>query len=127
MGSGELADRIVLNVYRVGTQYYTERPASLPETALRTVLLDYGNAESETELMTSAIDRLEQTAPKQSISINELPLDIDIKLGDQLNVRDRLTGLEALSEVTQKILSIKQGKTQITTQISVLNITSGGS
>ena len=126
LGGGELAERTVLNVYRVGTQYYTERPASLPETALRTVLLDYGSAESDAELMKSAIDRLEQTAPKQSIAINELPLDVEMNLGDQLNVRDRLTGLEARSEVTQKVLSIKSGRTQINTQISVLYITNGG-
>lgn len=122
LGSGELAERTVLNVYRVGENYYTERPASLPASAVRTVLLDYGSAETETELMNSALERLQATAPKQSISINELNLDIDMRLGDQLNVRDRLTGLEALSEVTNKILTIKQGRTQIDTQISILTI-----
>lgn len=124
LGGGELAERQVLEVYRVGDTYYTERPASLPTDAIRTVLLDYGSAESTDELLKSAIERLQATAPKQSISINELPLDIDMQLGDQLNVRDRLTGLEALSEVTNKILTIKQGKTQIDTQISVLTIKS---
>lgn len=124
LGSGELADREVLEVYRVGDKYYTSRPSTLPVTALRTVLLDYGSAESTNDLMKSAIDRLEQTAPKHSITINELPLGIEMNLGDQLNVRDRLTGLEALSEVTQKILTIKQGRTKIDTQISVLYIKS---
>lgn len=124
LGGGELADREVLEVYRVGDTYYTERPASLPTDEIRTVLLDYGSAESTAELLKSAIERLQATAPQQSISINELPLDIDMQLGDQLNVRDRLTGLEALSEVTNKILTIKQGRTQIDTQISILTIKS---
>lgn len=124
LGGGELADRQVLEVYRVGDTYYTERPASLPTDAIRTVLLDYGSAESTADLLKSAIERLQATAPKQSISINELPLNIDMQLGDQLNVRDRLTGLEALSEVTNKILTIKQGRTEIDTQISVLTIKS---
>lgn len=124
LGSGELADREVLEVYRVGDAYYTMRPESLPETEIRTVLLDYGNAESVSELMKSAIDRLSQTAPKHSITINEMPLDVSMKLGDRLNVRDRLTGLEAVSEVTQKILTIKGGQTKIDTQISVLYIKS---
>lgn len=124
LGSGELAERTVLEVYRVGDKYYTMRPQSLPTEALRTVLLDYGSAESTDELLKSAIDRLEQTAPKQSITINELPLGVEMSLGDQLNVKDRLTGLEAVSEVTQKILTIKQGKTTIDTQISVLYIKS---
>ena len=125
LGSGELAERMVLNVYRVGDQYYTERPASLAPEDVRTVLLDYGSVENADDLMKSALQRLEETAPQQSITIDELGLDVNMKLGDQINVRDRLTGLEALSEVTQKILNIRQGVTTIDTQISVLNIKEG--
>ena len=125
LGSGELAERMVLNVYRVGDQYYTERPASLAPEDVRTVLLDYGSVENADDLMESALQRLEETAPQQSITIDELGLDVNMKLGDQINVRDRLTGLEALSEVTQKILNIRQGVTTIDTQISVLNIKEG--
>ena len=124
LGSGELADRTILNVYRVGDTYYTEQPASLADEDVRTVLLDYGNAEDDSELLSSAINRLKETAPKQSISINEVGLNVTMNLGDQINVRDRLTGLEALSEVTQKILTIKQGQTKIDTQISILTIKS---
>lgn len=124
LGGGELEERTVLEVYRVGDVYYTMRPDSLPPEQVRTVLLDYGSAESTNDLMKSAIERLEQTAPKQSISINEMNLDVDMQLGDQLSVKDRLTGLEALSEVTQKVLTIKQGVTKIDTQISILNIKS---
>lgn len=124
LGSGELAQREVLEVYRVDDKYYTMRPSSLAVKDLRTVLLDYGSAETSDELLRSAIERLEQTAPKQSITISELPIGVEMNLGDQLNVRDRLTGLEALSEVTQKILTIKQGSTKVDTQISVLYIKS---
>lgn len=124
LGSGELAQRTVLDVYRVGDEYYTTRPETLPAEDVRTVILDYGNAESQDELLKSAVERLQQTAPKQSISINELNVDFDMQLGDQLNVKDRLTGLEALSEVTNKILTIKNGVTEIDTQISILTIKS---
>lgn len=124
LGGGELAERQVLEVYRVGDQYYTTRPAELADEDIRTVLLDYGNAEDDSDLLKSALDRLEQTAPKHSISINEVGLDVNMHLGDIINVRDRLTGLEAVSEVTQKILTIKGGRTAIDTQISVLYIKS---
>ena len=124
LGSGELEERTVLEVYRVGQNYYTSQPASLATKDIRTVLLDYGSAESTDELLKSAIERLENTAPKQSITISELPLGVDTNLGDQLYVRDRLTGLEALSEVTEKILTIKQGSVKVDTQISVLYIKS---
>ena len=124
LGSGELAERTVLEVYRVGNNYYTSQPASLLTKDIRTILLDYGSSESTDELLKSAIERLEQTAPKQSITISELPLDVETNLGDQIYVRDRLTGLEALSEVTEKILTIKQGSVKIDTNISVLYIKS---
>ena len=124
LGSGELAERTVINLYRVGDVYYTERPAELPVEDVRTVLLDYGSSEDEDELLRAARQRLSETGPKQSIQINELPLDVEMNLGDQINVRDRLTGLVALSEVTQKILTIKQGVTKIDTEISILSVKS---
>ena len=124
LGQGELEERTVLEVYRVGNNYYTSQPVSLQTKDIRTVLLDYGSAESTDELLKSAIERLESTAPKQAITISELPIDVTFNLGDQVNVRDRLTGLEALSEVTEKILTIKQGELKIDTNISVLYIKS---
>lgn len=122
LGSGELADRMVLNLYRVGDVYYTERPQELPVEDLRTVLLDYSSAEDADELLKSARERLEATAPAQQITINEVLLQVDAALGDRLLVRDRVTGLAADSEVRQKILTIKQGVTAIDMQIGVLTI-----
>lgn len=120
LGQGELTDRMVRNVYRVGNTYYSDRPASLPESALRTVKLDYPNAETETELINEAIDRLREKASVQSIDVDEVTIDLSVDLGDMISVRDRTTGLAAKTEARKKILTISQGRTAIALTVAAL-------
>lgn len=120
LGSGELADRTVLDVWRVGNTCYTERPASITDATERTVLLDYPNAEDSTDLLKSAVERLQETAPSQSITVDQLRIDMSAELGDKIPVRDRLTGLTATSEITSKILNITDGITTISVKVSTL-------
>ena len=122
LGSGELTERMVINLYRVGMLYYTERPEEIPESAVRTVLLDYPNAETAGDLIKTAAERLRDCGPQQSLDVDELLLDIDAQLGDQIPVRDRLTGLQATSEILSKILTISGGGTSITAKVGVLTI-----
>lgn len=126
LGSGELAARTVRSVYRVGNAYYLNRPDSLPEADVRTVLLDYPNAEDEDELIKSAIERLQEAAPAQSIAVNELAIGVEADLGDIIPVRDRVTGLTADSEVINKILNISNGRTAVQMKVGNLNMTEGG-
>lgn len=118
LGSGELAARTVLNVYRdLDGSYVTERPESLTDAEIRTVLLDYPNAESAEELLKSAVQRLAEHAPEQTITVNELLVNAGAELGDIVGVRDRLTGLEAKSEIVQKILTVKDGRVNIDAKV----------
>lgn len=120
LGKGELADRTVLDVWRVGNTCYTNRPASITDATERTVLLDYPNAEDSTDLLKSAVERLQETAPSQSITVDELRIDMSAELGDKIPVRDRLTGLTATSEITSKILNVTDGITTISVNVSTL-------
>lgn len=123
LGSGELAEREVVNIYAVNGIYYLNRPPELPESEVRTVLLDYPNAETRDELINSAVQRLQEKGPAQSIDIDELLIDVDAQLGDQLPVRDRMTGLVANSEIINKILSISaEGTISITAKVGILSI-----
>lgn len=122
LGSGELAERMVLNVYRVGATCYLTRPESLPESAVRTVLLDYPNAETEDDLLQSAIDTLQECAPAQSIDVDQLKIDVYADLGDRIPVRDRVTGLTATSEIITKILTIQNGAIAISMKVGLLTI-----
>lgn len=126
LGSGTLANRMVVQVYRVGNTYYQAQPAELPSSALRSVILDYPNAESRADLIKSAVENLSQYTDAQSITVDELLLDVSADLGDQIPVRDRLTGLVAKSEILNKILSIKDGRVAIDMQVGVLSIDSSG-
>ena len=120
LGKGELADRTVLDVWRVGNKAYTTRPASITDATERTVILDYPNAEDTNDLLKSAVERLQETAPTQSITVDELRLDLAAELGDKIPVRDRLTGLVATSEISTKILNITEGITSISVKVSTL-------
>ena len=126
LGGGSLAARTVLNVYRVGEAYYFSRPESLPEADVRTVLLDYPNAEDGNELLRSALDKLQQAAPAQSIDVNELAIQVEAELGDVIPVRDRVTGLTATSEVVNKILTISGGSTAVAMKVGNLSMIEGG-
>ena len=118
LGSGELEERVVLNVYRVGNQYYTDKPDSLAEKDIRTVLLDYPNAEDESALLESALDRLQDGLDNRKIVVDDFSAGTDAELGDLIRVRDRLTGMNARSEIIEKILTIEMGRTKIDINVS---------
>ena len=113
LGAGELEERQVLNVYRVGDQYYTDRPAQLADKDLRTVILDYPNAENEDELLKSALDKLQDGLDTRKIVIDDLNVGTEAELGDLIKVRDRLTGMNARSEIIGKILTIQGGRIKV--------------
>ena len=117
LGQGELEERTVVNVYRIGTTYYLNRPLGMSENDVRTVLLDYPSAESEDELIKSARERLKQKAPEYSVSIDELSAEFAAELGDIIGVRDRLTGMTSQSEISRKILTITDGRIKIDAKV----------
>lgn len=119
LGSGELTERMVRNVYIYNGTVYYSRPSGIAEEDVRTVVLDYPNAEDETELLRSAAERLMDKQPIQGITVDELTLDVSAELGDLIGVRDRLTGLTAVSEITEKILTIRDGRIEIAVKVAV--------
>lgn len=123
LGAGELTERAVMDVYRVGQNFYTTKPASLEDEDIRTIVLDYPNAESTDDLIASAIAKLQEVAPAQKIIIDELTIHVDAHLGDRLGVRDRLTGLSNVSEVTGKILTVSGGQTAVSMTVDTIGTT----
>lgn len=117
LGSGELTERTVLHLYRVDNTYYTTMPEGWSEAEERTVIMDYPNAESETELLSSMLDRLASYAPTKSIDIDQVTFDEDIALGDIVGARDRLTGMAGKAEIVRKILTIKDGQLKIEAKV----------
>lgn len=124
LGQGELENRLVINVYVTEDGYYTSRPAELPEADVRTVLLDYPNAEDAQDLLKSAIARLKDVADENAIEVNELRA-VNAEMGDVVSIRDRVTGLSGQAEISNKILKITEGMTRITMDIEKVKQTGG--
>lgn len=119
LGKGELAERLVLNVYNTGSGFVTTRPETMPESMIRTVLLDYPNAEDVNELYKKAVETLKKKARETGIKANNLRMT-GAEMGDIISVRDRVTGLTGTAEISNQILNISSGQTTI--QVSVENV-----
>lgn len=113
LGSGELTERTVLSVYWKDGTYYTEKPSDWDDAEERTVILDYPNAEDQSDLIKSAKERLSEYVPVKSIDIDQITVDIDTQLGDIIGAKDRLTLMEGQSRVVRKILKISNGTIKI--------------
>lgn len=107
LGKGELLDRLVRNVYYLNGSYYTSKPSGWDDSEERTLIYDYPNVETESELIRSATDKLSQNVPVKSISINQVTANIPAELGDIIGARDRLTGMVGQSTVVKKIMKLK--------------------
>lgn len=123
LGSGELTERTVLDVYRdTDGTITTTRPDWLTDALLRTVLLDYPNAEDADELLKSATERLLEFSDGRSLTIDTKQAGLSLEMGDKVAIRDRLTGLTATAEIRRRILTIRDGKTSIQDGVTTLSV-----
>lgn len=113
LGSGELAARTVINVYRDSGVYYTTVPEGWDVDFERTTVFDYPNAESEADLIAAAIAHLKESEAENAITIDQIIASLEVDLGDIISVRDRLTGMTAQSPITSKLLTIRSGVLKI--------------
>lgn len=110
LGAGELQERQVIHLYiqndgSIGSQkYYT----GLRE---RTAVYDYGNAESETELVENGKKRLEELRDYTEIGITVQQTEGDI--GDIITEIDPDTSIPVTQKITGKIIQVKNKKTEI--------------
>jgi hypothetical protein len=101
LGSGELVDREVIELYRddAGTISTTPLPEGIED---KQIVLDFPNAESTEELTKAATDKLIETAPVSEVSI-DLSEAQGLNLGDLVGGRDRITNLQIVKPITQII------------------------
>lgn len=121
LGKGELTARMVANVYRTETGYSTTRPEELTDAKLRTLILEYPNAETLDDLIDTAISKLDEKNDAQNLNVNETILGVNAELGDKLGVRDRVTGIAATAEIVKKIMTISGGRSHTTMAVETIN------
>lgn len=115
LGSGELADRLVVHLYVdgngniVNTQYYT----GSDEVA---EVYDYAGAEEE-DLRESGIERLKECMGTNSFDITIDPSK-EIAIGDIVGGQDYLSGMKMTAPITGKIVKWAKGFRTIEYRIS---------
>lgn len=74
--------------------------------AERTVVYDYPNCEDEDELISGAKKRLLKYGAQNEIEFNFDSFDIDLPLGDKVGIRDRMTEMEGVKTIAEKLLTV---------------------
>lgn len=121
LGTGELTERMVREIWMLNGQIYTTRPAALLEADLRSMTFDYPNAESEDELLSAARDALLEYAAMSSAEIDlsqiQEDMNFDLQLDDTILTVDRDLNISAAKSVSQRVLSISARGSTIRTEV----------
>ncbi|MBR3762183.1 MAG: hypothetical protein IKK59_05515 [Lachnospiraceae bacterium] len=116
LGKGELSKRKVIHLYADanGNVSHTQSLTGLLEV---TEKYDYPSVESEEELEQKGIEKLKslQNADEVGVDFNGEGECYDI--GDIVGAVDRITGLSVSTEITKKIVTIKNGVTNISYKV----------
>lgn len=114
LGGGELAERTVIHLYadaegNIGTTQYFKGIDEISET------YDYGNAESEDELIKQGTQRLKES--KNSDSLTAQFDRLDVTVGDIVGGKNRKLGVTMKESVTGQIVKINNDKYNITYKV----------
>lgn len=116
LGSGELENRMVVHLYadESGEISQTQTLFDLDEYSS---VYDYSDVESEEELIKSGTSRLKELWEPDSMTI-DFDSDSDIyDVGDVVGAFDNVTGINIYAEITKKIVTITNGKINISYKV----------
>lgn len=114
LGQGELTDRLVVHLY-VDADGNIGRTQTFFGADERAAVYDYGNAETEAELVKGGTERLESLKDYKEMTMEVADVAADI--GDIVGGREYTTGFLIRREISQKIIKIERGR--IKTQYKV--------
>lgn len=116
LGGGELENRLVRHLYvdASGEISETQTFFGLDEYA---EVYDYANVESEEELLKAGRERLKELYDTDSLSVDFEAEDDLYNVGDIVGAVDNITGISIAAEITKKIITIKDGRTNISYKV----------
>jgi len=116
LGGGELENRLVRHLYvdADGNISETQTFFGLEENA---VVYDYANVESEEELLKAGREYLKELHDTDSLAIDFEAEDDLYNVGDIVGAIDNVTGISIAAEITKKIVTIKNGRTNISYEV----------
>lgn len=116
LGSGELANRMVVHLY-------ADANGNISQTQTQTGLLeyakvfDYPNVESEEELVKSGTEELKALWATDELSVDFDASDDSFDVGDIVGAYDYITNITVATDITKKIVTIKNGQTTISYKV----------
>lgn len=115
LGSGQLADRLVVHLY-VDTDGNISRTQTQFDMAEVSSIYEYSSISTEEELVKEGTAKLKSLNESEEVSI-DFDADADIyDVGDVIGAYDTITGLYITTKIAKKIVTIKNG--QITISLS---------
>lgn len=116
LGGGELENRLVRHLYvdAEGEISETQTFFGLDEYA---EVYDYANVESEEELLKAGRERLKELHDTDSLKVDVDTEDDLYNVGDIVGAVDNITGIAVTAEIVKKIVTIKDGKTNISYEV----------
>lgn len=112
LGTGELENRMVVHLYAdtEGNISQTQTQFGLDEY---TATYDYSSVESEDELIVSGKEKLQELWNQDKLSLDLSDTTNTYDVGDTIGAFDSITGISVLSEITKKIVTVKNGYVNI--------------
>lgn len=122
LGTGELENRTVIHLYadENGNISQTQTFSGTDEYV---AVFDYPNAEDETELLNSGIEKLKELMQQDDIAVDVNDVDDPYDIGDIVGASDNVTNIRITVPVTKKIVTIRNGVVTIDIQTEKGNIT----
>lgn len=116
LGSGELADRMVVHLYadEAGNISQTQTLTGAEEYAST---FNYPNVESEEELIKSGTDELKALWSQDELSVSFDPDEDLYGVGDIVGAYDNITKITVSAEIIKKIVTIKNGRITISYEV----------
>lgn len=110
LGSGELKDRMVVNLYADanGNISTTQTFTGIQEIV---AIYDYSNAEDVTELTEEATKRFQELIGSDKIKITLNNINADV--GDKITAYEEITGIEAIQYIQSKIIAINDNSMKV--------------
>lgn len=109
LGRGEQEQRTVKHLWLLPDGSITDNAeaegiAAGPDE--RAMVYDYPNYDDEDDLLNGAKKRLLKYGAQNLIEFNFDSFDIDLPLGDKVGIRDRMTEMEGVKTITEKLLTV---------------------
>lgn len=120
LGSGELADRIVVHLYADASGNISQTQ-TFTGTAEYTAVYDYSNAEDTAELIKGGTERLKELLQQDDLSVNVNEVDDPYDVGDIVGASDDVTGVTIAVPITKKIIRVQSGIVSVDLETDIAN------